>query len=67
MKENNKKENIDLRAMYNALNPAEQQAVINFFNLHNAAIWIFSGLSPQAVEYVNLCISLSQEKVDKSV
>lgn len=57
------KKQLDLRSQFNLLEPKEQEAVINFFNLHNAAIWIFTSLSQPAVDYVNLSIKLSQEKI----
>lgn len=53
----------DLRSMFKNISADEQQAIINFFNLHNAAIWIYNKLSAPAMEYVELSIKFSQEQI----
>lgn len=44
---------------------SEQEAVQNFFNLHNAAIWIYNFLTDEAKSYVDAAISVSQAFEDK--
>lgn len=61
------KNDMSLREQFSKISADEQQAVINYFNLHNAAIWIFTHLSDDAVSYINRCISLSAEKVESSL
>lgn len=39
---------------------SEQEAVQNFFNLHNAAIWIYNFLTDDAKTYVDEAINFSQ-------
>lgn len=58
------KKQLDLQSKFKSLDPIDQEAVINFFNLHNAAIWIYSSLSSAAKEYTDFSINLSQEKVE---
>ena len=61
------KKAVDLRSEFLALDPKDQQAVTNFFNLHNAAHFIYDLLSDQAKSYVSYCIQLSSEanKIEK--
>lgn len=51
----------DLGQIFRGLPANEQVAVINYFNLHNAAIWIYGNLSKEGVEYVNLAVQASVE------
>lgn len=53
----------NLRQKFFSLPPKEQQAVTNFFALHNAATWIYDNLTKDAESYVNLCIKLSKEQI----
>lgn len=55
---------INLRQMYFGLKPNEQQAVTNFFALHNAATWIYDNLEKDSKKYVDTCIKLSREQVN---
>lgn len=57
-----KKSGIDLRKEYANLPVQDQQAISHFFNLHNAAEFMYSSLSSPAKEYVEICINLAQEK-----
>lgn len=55
------KKAVDLRSEFLALDQKEQQAIANFFNLHNAAHFIYDLLSDKAKNYVSYCIQLSSE------
>lgn len=46
---------------FRALPVKEQEAITNFFNLHNAAIWIYNNLTDEAKQYVDFCISMVNE------
>lgn len=46
--------------MFKNLPVSEQEAIQNFFNLHNAAIWIYNFLTEEAKAYVDKAISVSQ-------
>lgn len=48
-----------LQKRYMALSPRDQLGVTNFFNLHNAAHYVYDGLTEDAQSYVTYCISLS--------
>ena len=54
-------EQIDMRKAFLALENNEQQAITNYFNLHNAACWIYSNLSKPAQEWVTLSINATVE------
>lgn len=56
-----------LQKRYLSLSPREQLGVTNFFNMHNAAHFIYDGLSEDAQQYVNYCIRLSvkADKIEK--
>lgn len=60
---------VNLRQKFSALSQHDQSAVVTFFNLHNAAMFVYNNLSKDAQEYCEYCISVSQEdqKDDKSV
>lgn len=49
-----------LRDEFMKLNKEEQDKAIHFFNLHNAANWVFLNMADETKQYVNYCISLSQ-------
>lgn len=53
-----------LQQKFLALSEREQMGVTSFFNCHNAASFIYDGLSEEAQKYISYCISLSQ-KADK--
>lgn len=57
---------VNLRERFRQLSSEDQQALSHFFNLHNAAAFIFHSLSPEAVEYAELCMKLSQEQEQPS-
>jgi hypothetical protein len=59
-------EGLNLRDRFQKLSAKDQQALAHFFNLHNAAIFIFQSLAPEAVEYAELCMKLSQEQEELS-
>lgn len=60
-----KKQSVNmLQKKFLALSPREQMGVTSFFNCHNAASYIYDGLSEDAQAYITYCISLSQ-KADK--
>lgn len=44
------------------LSTDEQAAVTNFFNLHNAAVWIHAKLSKEAQDFIQKCINFSAEQ-----
>lgn len=56
-----------LQKKFLALSAREQMGVTSFFNCHNAASFIYDGLSEDAQAYISYCISLSQkaDKIDK--
>lgn len=68
-KKGNKQEKIqpapDIRKKYAALSQHDQAAVVTFFNLHNAAIFVYNDLSKDAQEYCEYCIQLSHENVSQ--
>lgn len=51
---------LNLQKRYLSLSPRDQVGVTNFFNLHNAAHYVYDGLSEEAQKYVAFCIRLSQ-------
>ncbi len=51
---------LNLQKRYLSLSPHDQVGVTNFFNLHNAAHYVYDGLSEEAQKYVAYCIRLSQ-------
>lgn len=51
----------DFAAKFRALDAKSQAAVTHFFNLHNAAIFIYATLSKEAAEYAEYCMNLSME------
>lgn len=51
---------LNLQKRYLELSPRDQLGVTNFFNLHNAAHFVYDGLSESAQNYVSYCIRLSQ-------
>ena len=51
---------LNLQKRYLSLSPHDQVGVTNFFNLHNAAHYVYDGLSEEAQKYVAFCIRLSQ-------
>lgn len=51
---------LNLQKRYLSLSPRDQIGVTNFFNLHNAAHYVYDGLSEEAQKYVAYCIRLSQ-------
>lgn len=56
-----------LQKKYLALSPRDQVGVTTFFNCHNAAHYVYDGLSEEAQQYVSYCIRLSQQsdKIEK--
>lgn len=56
-----------LQQKFLALSQREQMGVTSFFNCHNAASYIYDGLSEEAQAYITYCISLSQnaDKIEK--
>lgn len=58
---------LNLQKRYLSLPPRDQVGVTNFFNLHNAAHYVYDGLSEEAQKYVSFCIRLSQNatEIDK--
>lgn len=51
----------DLGTLFRNLEKADQDAAIHYFNLHNAAIWLYQQVSGPAREYINTAISYSVE------
>ena len=51
---------LNLQKRYLSLSSRDQVGVTNFFNLHNAAHYVYDGLSEEAQKYVAYCIRLSQ-------
>lgn len=51
-----------LRDLFLKLSEKDKNAVTHFFNLHNAAIFVFTTLSKEGVAYAEYCMKLSQEK-----
>lgn len=51
----------NLQHKFLELSPRDQMGVTNFFNLHNAAHFVYDGLSEEAQQYVSYCIRLSQQ------
>lgn len=45
----------------------EKEKVTNFFNLHNAATWMFLQMSQEAKDYTNEAISASSVAMKSSV
>lgn len=45
----------------------EKEKVTNFFNLHNAATWMYMQMSDAAKDYCNEAISCSQTAMQESV
>lgn len=60
-----KKPAADLRGMFLALDPIEQKRVTTFFNLHNAAMFVFEQMGEDAKQYTNYCIQLASEGQEK--
>lgn len=60
MAKENKKA-INLRDEYLKLPSDEQAMITNFFNLHNAAHFMYDKLSKEGQSYVNYCIRMAQE------
>ena len=54
---------LNLQKRYLELSPRDQLGVTNFFNLHNAAHFVYDGLSDSAQQYVAYCIRLSNNAV----
>lgn len=56
-----------LQKKYLELSPRDQMGVTTFFNCHNAAHFVYDGLSEEAQQYVSYCIRLSQQsdKIEK--
>lgn len=54
---------LNLQKRYLELSPRDQLGVTNFFNLHNAAHFVYDGLSEAAQQYVAYCIRLSNNAV----
>lgn len=50
---------IDLRDSFLKLSNNDQQAVTNFFNVHNVAHWIYYNCSADAQKYISYCIRLN--------
>lgn len=57
----------DLGTMFRSMSKSDQDLAIHYFNLHNAAIWLYSGASDAAKEYINTAISYSVEYKEKQV
>lgn len=55
---------IDLATRYRSLPKEQQESIVHFFNLHNAATFIFNAMSPDAQDYSRICIELSAEAND---
>lgn len=51
----------DLGTMFRELGKTDQDLAIHYFNLHNAAIWLFQGASDAAKEYISTAIAYSVE------
>lgn len=50
-----------MNAQFRAFDKSTQDGVINFFNAHNVAGFIYSQLSSEAREYIDYFIGLSME------
>lgn len=50
-----------LAEQFRGFEPNDQQAITNFFNLHNAAGWIYTNLSQLCKDYIDQCIEFSKE------
>lgn len=55
---------LDLATRYRSLPKEQQESIVHFFNLHNAATFIFNSMSPDAQDYSRICIELSSEADD---
>lgn len=55
---------LNLQKRYLSLSSRDQVGVTNFFNLHNAAHYVYDGLSEEAQKYVAFCIRLSQNATE---
>lgn len=47
---------------YRSLPQDQQEAIITFFNLHNASTFVFNQMSDKAQDYCRYCIEMSQEQ-----
>lgn len=59
-----KKENGSIpnfRELFMNLPKVEQDKLTNYFNLHNAAIWVYLQMSEDAKKYCELCIKMTNE------
>lgn len=54
----------NLAQVFREMPEREQVAVTTFFNLHNAAIFVYEGVQAGTKEYIDECIRLSQESVE---
>lgn len=57
----------DLGTMFRSMEKNDQDLAIHYFNLHNAAIWVYQQASEKAREYINTAISYSVEYKEKEV
>lgn len=51
----------DLGMIFHGLPKEEQDKIIHYFNLHNAAIFLYQSLSEKGLDYVNAAIAYSVE------
>lgn len=56
-----KTNDFNLRDGWLKLSPQEQQGVTNFFNLHNAAAYVYETLSDVGREYIDATLRLNSE------
>lgn len=56
---------IQLQSEFLKLSAKEQAGVTNFFNLHNAAHYVYEGLSEDAQSYITYCIKLNANALKK--
>lgn len=45
----------------------EKEKVTNFFNLHNAATWVYLQMSEEAKEYTNEAVSVSSQAMQNEI
>lgn len=60
-----KKQMFNLRDGWLKLSPKEQQGVTTFFNLHNAANFVFESLSSEGKAYIEATIKLNEDVIKK--
>lgn len=55
------KKDFNMNEEWLSLSPMEQQGVTNFFNLHNAAHWVYEQLSETGQKFVSSCIKMNND------